>query len=46
MGHRVHRSVPQPGGGARFCMGYVLGHTANAPGTEVYFDNLQVSPNK
>ncbi len=32
--------------GAPFLYGYVLGHTANAPGTEVYFDNLQVSPNK
>ena len=32
--------------GAPFLYGYVLGHTVNAPGTEVYFDNLQVSPNK
>jgi hypothetical protein len=32
--------------GAPFLYGYVLGHVGTAPGTEVYFDDVQVTPNK
>jgi outer membrane protein assembly factor BamB len=32
--------------GSPFLYGYVLGHVDPAPGTEVYFDNVVVTPNK
>jgi outer membrane protein assembly factor BamB len=32
--------------GAPFLYGYVLGHVGGAPGTDVLFDNVKVTPNK
>jgi outer membrane protein assembly factor BamB len=32
--------------GAPFLYGYVLGHQVDAPGTEVWYDNIAVTPNK
>ena len=32
--------------GAPFLYGYVVGHVEPTPGTEVYFDNVSVTPNK
>jgi outer membrane protein assembly factor BamB len=32
--------------GAPFLYGYALGHVGSAPGTEVFFDNVKVTPNK
>jgi hypothetical protein len=32
--------------GAPFLYGYVLGHVGTQPGTDVFFDNVHVTPNK